>query len=220
MRLHPCILAAACWLFVATAAFGAYRAPRRSVSDVAYAIGKTRPKLALEQRRQWAKLLIKQATKHNFDPLSGWAIIAHESHWNPRAVSADGKDIGLAQIRYTMSRACRDDRDSDACERSKQALFSPAVNMARMAGAITAWRKLCKKKIGKGPLMSQWLQGYGGYSRPPKRLCGHKRVRVKRKGRWRWVWRPTKVPAPVARILRMRKRMIKQLKQRRKRQRK
>ena len=84
-----------------------------------------------------------------------------------------------------------------------------------MAAAISAWRKLCKRKIGKAPLMSQWLQGYGGYSRPPRILCGHKRVKVKQGKRYRWVWRPTPVPKPVRDILQARKRMIRRLRKRR-----
>lgn len=188
-----------------------YTAPTRSVAQVSYAIKRVR-KASARQREAWAKILIRVADKHNFDPLSGWAIIAHESRWRPGAVSADGHDIGLAQIRYTLRGACREDRDSKACERQKQALFDPAVNMAAMAGAITAWRKLCKKVTGKAPLMSQWLQGYGGYSRPKQGIiCGHKKVR--RKGKVVWV--PTKVPKEVRRILQARKRMIRRLRKER-----
>lgn len=193
----------------------AYRAPRRSVSQVAYAIGVTRPSASKPLRRSWAKILIRVAKAHNFDPLSGWAIIAHESHWRPGAVGSDGEDIGLAQVRYTASTVCKSDRKSKRCLAYRASLFDPAINIARMAGAITSWRKLCLKKIGKSPLMSQWLQGYGGYSRPPRILCGHKRVRVKRKGRSRWVWRPTPVPKPVRDILRMRRNMINRLVKRR-----
>lgn len=188
-----------------------YTAPTRTVKQVSHAIGTVR-KVSDKQRSAWARILIRVAKKHNFDPLSGWAIIAHESRWRPGAVSADGHDIGLAQIRYTLRRACREDRDSKACKQQKQALFDPAVNMAAMAEAITSWRKLCKKVTGKAPLMSQWLQGYGGYSRPKKGImCGHKKVR--RKGKVVWV--PTKVPREVKRILQARRRMIRRLRKKR-----
>jgi len=188
-----------------------YRAPRRTVGQVAHAIGVTRPRATLAQRVAWAKILIRISTAHNFDPLSGWAIIAHESHWRPGAIGSDGEDIGLAQVRYTASTVCKKDLDGEACLAYRASLFDPATNMGRMAYAISAWRKLCRKKIGKSPLMSQWLQGYGGYSRPPRILCGHKRVRVKRKGQYRWVWRPTPIPQPVQDILDMRRAMIRRL---------
>jgi hypothetical protein len=189
----------------------AYRAPRRSAKQVAYAIGATRPATPKAQRLAWAKILIGIAKTHNFDALSGWAIIAHESHWRAGAVGSDGEDIGLAQVRYTASTVCKKDPKGEGCLAYRASLFDPATNMRRMAGAITSWRKLCRKKIGKSPQMSQWLQGYGGYSRPPRILCGHKRVQVKRKGRSRWVWRPTAVPKPVQDILAMRRSMIRRL---------
>lgn len=208
------VLAWIAGLTLGSDAMAKYVAPTRSVDQVAFAIGRTRPGSSKALRRSWAKTLIRIAKKHNFDPLSGWAIIAHESHWHPSRVGSDGQDIGLAQIRYTASSVCND-RESDRCEAYRKSLFDPAVNMARMAYAITAWRKLCKQKIGKGPLMSQWLQGYGGYSRPPNRLCGHKRVKKGKGKRARWVWRPTPVPKPVRDILRMRKRMIAKLRKKR-----
>ena len=214
MRIAVSIIFAA-FVLTLSVQLDAYRAPTRSVRQVAYAIGVTRPSASKAQRQAWAKILIRIAKAHNFDPLSGWAIIAHESHWRPNAVGSDGEDIGLAQVRYTASATCKKDPEGKPCLAYRASLFDPATNMARMAFAITAWRKLCLKKIGKAPLMSQWLQGYGGYSRPPRILCGHKRVKRKVKGRYRWVWRPTPIPKPVQDILDMRHRMIRRLHKRR-----
>lgn len=187
---------------------GAYVAPRRSLKQLAHAIDVSRPGMADGKRQALARLVIDVAKAHNFDPLSGWAIIDHESRWDPKAISADGQDIGLAQIRYTVQRPCVEDRDSEACEAVKERLLDPAVNIRTMAGAISAWRKLCTEKMGKAPDMRDWLAGYGGYSRPSEDIyCGHKRVR-RGKG---WVWKRLPTPKGVQEILDGRHRMIRRL---------
>lgn len=187
---------------------GAYVAPRRSLKQVAHAIDISRPSTAEGKRQALARLVIDVAKAHNFDPLSAWAIIDHESGWNPKAISADGQDIGLAQIRYTVQRPCVEDRDSEACAKAKERLLDPATNIRTMAGAITAWRKLCTEKMGKAPNMRDWLAGYGGYSRPSQDIyCGHQRVR-RGKG---WVWKRLPTPKGVKEILDARHRMIRRL---------
>jgi len=187
---------------------GAYVAPRRSMKQVAHAIEVSRPSMEAGKRSSMARLVIDVAKAHNFDPLSAWAIIDHESRWNPKAISADGQDIGLAQIRYTVHRPCVEDRESEACEEVKERLLDPAVNIRTMAGAITAWRKLCTEKMGKAPNMRDWLAGYGGYSRPSDDIyCGHKRVR-RGKG---YVWKRLPTPKGVQEILDARRRMIRRL---------
>ncbi len=186
-----------------------YVAPSRSVRQMVRAIGISNPKLTKSQRNKLATQLITVARAHNFDPLSGWAIIDHESDWRANAVSADGHDIGLAQIRYTVSKACRKQRDSKACAARRKALMVPSVNIRAMAGAITAWRKLCARVTGRPANMQNWLAGYGGYSRPRQQVyCGRRRVRGK-KGAWRWKELP--VPKAVADIVTSRKAMIRRL---------
>jgi hypothetical protein len=185
-----------------------YVAPTRSLAQVSHAISISNPSISKGKRSALAKLLIKVAKKHNFDPLSGWAIIDHESDWRPKAVGPDGEDIGLAQIRYTQSRVCRKDRDSKACQARRESLFDPAVNIGAMAHAITAWRELCEKKTGRAPNMQNWLAGYGGYSRPKEGIfCGRKRVKTKKGVRWKEL----PVPTPVADIISARKSMIRRL---------
>jgi hypothetical protein len=182
-----------------------YVAPSRRVDDVAYAIGRSRPDFAPLRRQRLASLLIAVAREHNFDALTGWAIIDHESRWRADAVGPDGEDIGLAQIRYTQSRACRAERDSDACRARRAALMDPAVNIRAMGGAIRAWRELCEERTGIAPDMRHWLAGYGGYSRPARQiLCGRERVRTARG----WRWRELPTPKAVADIVSARKAMI------------
>jgi hypothetical protein len=185
-----------------------YAAPRRTVNQIAFAIGITRPNLPLATRKSLATLLVQVANAHNFDALSGWAIIDHESHWRPDAVGPDGEDIGLAQIRYTEHRACRADRESEACLAHRAALMDPSVNIRRMAFAISAWRELCTKVTGEAPDMHQWLSGYGGYSRPHLEIYCNRR-KVKTATGFRWKNLPT--PKAVADILASRQAMIRRI---------
>ena len=207
MRALPIILV----LLVSTIAVDAgatYAAPRRSIRQLTYAIGTTRPELPEARRRALAKMLLDVAKRHNFDPLSGWAIIDHESRWRANAIGPDGEDIGLAQIRYTEHAACRRDRSSPGCAARRAALMDPAVNMAAMGAAISAWRSLCTKVTGKAPDMRHWLAGYGGYSRPEQNIyCSRRKVRSG-KG---WRWQELKTPKAVEDILAARKAMIRQL---------
>jgi hypothetical protein len=185
-----------------------YVAPIRSTHQVAYAIGATRPRMEPAKRETLAKLLIEVARRHNFDPLTGWAIIAHESAWREDAVGPDGQDIGLAQVRYTSRAACREDRHSDACQALRTQLLDPAANIRAMGDAITAWRKHCTRTIGMAPNMSDWLAGYGGYTRPSQRVhCGHRRVGTPTK----WRWEPLEVPRPIRAIVDARRMMIHRL---------
>lgn len=212
MRAAASVLTLLLALLVATTASDArasdYIAPSRTVSQIAHAIGISRPGMSEARRDQLARLLIQVAKAHNFDALSGWAIIDHESRWRADAVGPDGEDIGLAQIRYTQSEACRADRESEACQARREALLDPLVNIRAMGGAITAWRNLCTKVTGKAPDMKNWLAGYGGYSRPDDDVyCGRQRVQTKKGSRWKEL----PVPKPVRDILDARKAMIRRL---------
>lgn len=201
-----------------TAAAKKYRAPRRTVSQVAYAIGTSNRALSKTTRRSWASFLVDVARQYNFDALSAWALIEHESRWRPSAVSADGLDIGLAQMRWIYLAPCKEDRSSSACERSKRRFFDPFAAMRQFGVSLHAWRKLCRRRTGKAEL-KHVLMGYGGFvwwrrpkRRPQRTLCGRLRVRTKT-GRVRWVDRPT--PKAVRDILLARRRMIRRLRRKR-----
>jgi hypothetical protein len=121
---------------------------------------------------RYAKALAAEAEKHDFDPLTAVAIIHFESRWRPNAVSPDGEDWGLGQIRARWLSACRDDEDpvhrpSEACLAAKQSLLVPENNIRRMAAIISANRELCKERAGAGDL-PHWLAGYEGLSAPAR----------------------------------------------------
>ena len=186
----------AAWLGAA----GAHAKPsatKRSVADVEFAIHATHPSLAPAKRHRLAETLVRVAREQDFDALTGWAIIEHESHWQDDAVGRDGQDVGLAQIRYTSDPACRD-RDSEACNARREALFEPAINIEAMGRALSAWRELCTEMTGRAPNTAQILAGYGGYSRPSKKIYCNRQRRHSKRG---WHWEDLPTPKGVAEVV-------------------
>jgi hypothetical protein len=113
------------------------------------------------------------AQAHDFDPVTAIAIIHHESHWTPGAISPDGEDYGLGQVRARFVGACLDDADplaapSEACLAVKQKLLSPDENIKAMGRIIAKNREFCVKMTGKGD-KARWLAGYQGYNSPSKK---------------------------------------------------
>lgn len=178
----------------------------RSVAVIAAAIALCAPKMPEKARVVYAKVLRAEARDHHFDPLTGVAIIWHESDWRPGAVSGDGEDHGLGQIRARYIGACKGDADpvhnpSPGCRAVKASLHDGSYSIRLMADMITRWRKLCRQKTGRPALFRRWLQGYGGYCKPKRGLwCGLRKV----KGRWK----EQDTPRLVADIIRCRRRLI------------
>jgi len=175
----------------------------RTVAVVAWAIGLSNPSLSSGARAKYAKVVRTIAGQRKIDPFTIVSMVHNESRWRSGVVSRDGEDLGLGQIRARYIGACRKDRDpvrnpSRACRAVKARLLTPIYNLRLVGAAITAWRKLCKKKVGRA-LFQDWLHGYGGMGRPPGILCGHRRTP---KG-----WRPLRVH-PILRRIMDRRRML------------
>lgn len=138
----------------------------RSIPVIVAAIQLSQPKVATEDAQRYAAALQEQAQAHDFDPLMGVALIFHESSFNPRAVSANGEDYGLAQIRARHIGECANDanpvrRPSAACQEQKQRLLEPEENIRVMAELITLHRKICRAKVGDRSV-PRWLASYQG----------------------------------------------------------
>ena len=136
----------------------------------------SRPSMPVPEATRYARVLSEEAVKHDFDPLTGVAIIHFETRWRPNLVSPDGEDYGLGQIRARFMGGCRDDADpvhdpSETCKAAKAALLVGENNIRRMASIITANRELCKEKTGRADL-PKWLAGYEGLNSPSRdRWC-------------------------------------------------
>ena len=148
----------------------------RALQVIVSAILLSRPSMPLPEVRRYAHVLQEEAAKHAFDPLTVVAIVHFESRWSPGAVSPDGEDYGLGQVRARFWGACRGDADpvndpSPACRATKATLLSGEHNLRRLSTIITANRELCKEKIGNADL-PRWLAGYEGLNFPGRdRWC-------------------------------------------------
>ncbi len=144
----------------------------RPVAIIVAAIMLSRPQMPREEAVEFAKVLNAVAKEHNFDPLTGVAIVHYESGWRPEVVSPNGEDHGLGQIRARYIGACRKDEDpvnapSEACKAVKKSLLEAETNLQTMGQLITNNRKLCKKKTGTA-WFPQWLASYQGKNHPKR----------------------------------------------------
>lgn len=148
----------------------------RSLAVITAAIRIAEPNVPDADADVIARALQTQAQAHDFDPLTGVAIILHESRFNPEAISKSGEDYGLAQIRARYIGACKQDDDplrrpSKACRDVKASLLDPVRNIETMAQLITQNRKFCKKKVGSAAF-ARWLASYQGRNNArTKRWC-------------------------------------------------
>ena len=148
----------------------------RSVLTIVAAIQLSQPNIDDEQATVIARALQSEAQAHDFDPLTGVAIIKHESGFDPRAVSHSKEDYGLAQIRARYIGACKGNKDpvehpTRACRLEQQRLLEPRYNIQVMAELITRNRAFCKKKVGSAQF-HRWLASYQGRNYPrQKRWC-------------------------------------------------
>lgn len=142
----------------------------RPLTIIVAAILLARPGMNQQEAMHYAKALQREAVDHDFDPFTGVSLIRRESRWHPKAVSPDGEDYGLAQIRARYIGACRADEDplrapSEACLAVKRSLLDGAYNIRVMATLITRNRELCKDKTGTARF-GQWLASYEGRNYP------------------------------------------------------
>jgi hypothetical protein len=140
---------------------------------IVWAILMARPSLSEPDAARYAKALQRAAKSHQFDPLTGVAIIKQESGFEPNSVSPDGEDFGLGQIRARYLGACKLDEDpvsnpSEECRALKRSLLDPETNIEAMAALIAQNRQFCVKKTGSA-LLHQWLASYQGRNYPGKR---------------------------------------------------
>lgn len=148
----------------------------RTIPAIAMAIQLSQPKVTPEDAERFALALQEQAQAHEFDPLMGVSMIFHESSFNPRAVSSNGEDWGLAQIRARHIGDCKKSknpirRPTPECEAQKQRLLEPEENIRVMAELITYHRKVCRRKVGNEGV-PRWLASYQGRnSYRHKRFC-------------------------------------------------
>jgi hypothetical protein len=161
----------------------------RTLATIALAIATANPRLPAAATRSHAAVLRAHVSGTGLDPLDVVAIIWEESGWRSGAISPDGEDVGLGQIRVRHLPGCRRDPDpvrnpGPDCRAARASLLDPANNMRLTVQALTRWRSICRKKVGRTDLAS-FLAGYGGLNSPAhNHWCGWK------KSRGKWVRQP------------------------------
>src|SRR4051812_43019424 len=111
----------------------------RSIPVIVAAILMSRPSMPREEAARYARVVQEEARQRDFDPFTAVAIIHFESRWRPNAVSPDGEDLGLGQVRARFMPGCRNDADpvrapSPACRAAKASLLMGENGIRRMAG--------------------------------------------------------------------------------------
>jgi hypothetical protein len=106
----------------------------------------------------YAAIIDKQATIADVDPLAFVAIIEHESQWRPRAISPDGEDFGLMQVRgrYYGGKA--------------EWLLNPEVNIRAGGYIIKKSKEFCRNYLHREPEYQEWMACYQG-SCVPGHVC-------------------------------------------------
>jgi hypothetical protein len=164
------------------------------------------PSLPQKTASNYAAMASKAAAQASVDPKIVVALVCTESGWRSGAVSRDGEDWGLGQIRARYLPGCRGDADptsapSKTCRATQASLLGPEHNLQIVAKAIKSWRVRCRQQTGHARERN-WLAGYVGLGQRGQSKCGMTR----RKGRWKYL--PTS--ATVQRVLDTRKRLIRQ----------
>ena len=152
-----------------------------------WAIGFASPSLPKSVARNYAAVIQAEAKDHGIDPFTIVSLIRHESRFRASVISADGEDYGLGQIRARYLMACRKDKNpvkspSPRCLAAKTRLLHGPANIRHLAGAITQWRKTCRRMTGRPALFARWLHGYGGMGNLRRGIiCGQSKAT----GKWR-----------------------------------
>jgi len=158
----------------------------RTIAAIVWAIQNVSPTVSTPRATSYAKAIQTQAHKRHIDPFTIVSIIHHESRFRASAISPDGEDYGLGQVRARYLRQCRKDKDplrkpSPACNAAKNRLLIGAINIRYVAQAIGSWRATCRRLTNRPALFHRWLHGYGGMGNLKRGIiCGQK----KKRGKW------------------------------------
>lgn len=112
--------------------------------------------LSEQSTEAYANVVYAQSVKLNQDPLITVAIMKHESKCYSGAVSQDGFDYGLMQIRamYYKGPAVN--------------LLNPWVNITVGSYWIQSSYEFCEKQLGREPLTQEYLSCFQGTCRSKK----------------------------------------------------
>jgi hypothetical protein len=176
----------------------------RALSVVIAAIKICQPSMSDSVAEGYAKIVQEEAKARNFDPITLVVMVYNESRWRASVVNSVNC-IGLGQVCLSNYPYCRStDFKGEKCLAKKAQLLGGHYNLRMTARSISLNRKFCRKRTGKPALWRYWLPSHGGYNSPSRGIwCGQKKVKGK--------WRNVPIPKTVSRIMKHRKKLIRQL---------
>jgi hypothetical protein len=102
--------------------------------------------------KQFATEIQKSAETTQVDPLIYVAIITHESGWDERAISQDGEDYGLMQVRGRHYNGGK----------HPEWLLNPHVNLMAGSYVIQKSTDFCRRYLKREPTLQEWMSVYQG----------------------------------------------------------
>jgi hypothetical protein len=197
------LLAALCVLTLSTPLRAQYH---RTQLQVVRAIRDGNGAVSVATAETYARVIIRESKRHQFDPFTLVAMAKGESNWNPRVVNASdpGYSVGLVQIGAVIpGSACGSKSliDTESCQKRIALLMQPTYNLQQAAALITLHRKWCRKRTGHPALFARWLSSYQGYNSRAGVTCN-----MRRSSKGRWYDLP--IPSKTLRVMRYRRQLI------------
>jgi hypothetical protein len=137
------------------------------LSAALIAIHLTHPTLSEKVAVQYADAIDQQAIVAGVDPLSFVAVIERESKFRSSAISYDGLDYGLMQIRTTYY------------HHPKNWLFNPIHNIQVGTHIVRDNVKMCAAHLGREPELGEWYACYRGECGRKVNFCRTSHVSAK-----------------------------------------
>lgn len=112
----------------------------REIAQIILAIQLSASTVSAPHAEQLAKVIQHQSDQIDVDPMIEVAIITHESQWNERAISGDGEDVGLMQVRARYHGA-----------NARTWLLNPELNIKVGSDIIRRSKDFCTNYLHRKP---------------------------------------------------------------------
>jgi hypothetical protein len=122
----------------------------REIAQIILAIQLSTHNIPSVRAEHLAGVIQQQSDKIGIDGLIEVAIITHESQWNERAISPDGLDMGLMQIRSIHYGG------------NNSYLLDGDANIKVGSYLIKRSMDYCRKRLDREPTTQEWLSTYQG----------------------------------------------------------
>jgi hypothetical protein len=127
-----------------------------TIAQIILAIQLSSPHLPTPRAQAFAAVIQAQP---DVEPLETIAIATHESQWNELAISADGADFGLMQIRAQYYGGKKSD------------LLNGEHNIKVGSYLMKLNKEMCRKFLNREPEFQEYYACYSGACRNKETMC-------------------------------------------------